>query len=201
LRFRAAVTRIPKHEPARSQLEQALDRADEVLSEGRDRVKYLRSSSGNDSDLPQALAVLGKELSVEQTAHFRSTVEGVPRDLHPIIREEAMFIAREALINAFRHASARQIEVDISYGEAELRLRIRDDGEGIDVEVLRHGGRVGHWGLLGMRERAKKISATITIWSKPGAGTEVELRVPAHFAYGSGHQAPRRLWRREPSRI
>ncbi len=201
LRFRAAVTRIPKQEPARSQLEQALDRADEVLTEGRDRVKYLRSSSGNDSDLPKALAVLGKELSAEHTAHFRSTVEGVPCDLHPIIREEAMFIAREALINAFRHASARQIEVDISYGEAELRLRIRDDGEGIDVEVLRDGGRVGHWGLLGMRERAKKISATITIWSKPGAGTEVELRVPAHFAYRSGHRAPRRLWRREPSRI
>jgi signal transduction histidine kinase/ligand-binding sensor domain-containing protein len=199
LRFRAAVTRIPKQESARSLLEQALDRADEVLTEGRDRVKYLRSSPGNDSDLAQALAALGKELAVEHTAHFRSTVEGIPRDLHPIIREEALFIAREALINAFRHSNGRQIEVELSYGKTELRLGVRDDGQGIDVEVLHRGERTGHWGLLGMRERAKAINATVTIWSKPGAGTEVDLRVPAHTAYQSRQKSRLKLWRRKSS--
>jgi signal transduction histidine kinase/ligand-binding sensor domain-containing protein len=199
LRLRATVARMPKQEPTRSQMEQALERADEVLTEGRDRVQDLRSPSP-DSDLPQALAALGEELAIEQTAHFRSTVEGLPRDLHPIVREEAMFIAREALANAFSHAHAHQIEVEISYGEAELRMRIRDDGEGFHVEMLQHGGREGHWGLLGMRERAKKIRATVTVWSKPGAGTEVDLRVPAHIAYRSRQRGPFR-WRRRESSI
>jgi len=196
LRLRAAVSRMPTQEPNRSLMEQALERADEVLAEGRDRVKYLRLSS-HDTDLPQALAALGEELAVEQTAHFRSTVEGMPRDLHPIVREEATFIAREALINAFKHANAHQIEVEISFGEAELRTRIRDDGEGIHADLLQQGGREGHWGLLGMRERAKKIRATFTIWSKPGAGTEVDLRVPAHIAYRSRQRGPFSWWRRE----
>jgi signal transduction histidine kinase len=191
LRFRAAVSRLPRQEPARSLMEQALERADGVLTEGRDRVKDLRSSTGGDLELPQAIAAFGEELAADQAAHFTSTVEGIPRDLHPIVREEAMFIAREALTNAFRHAAARKIEAEISYGDAELQIRIRDDGRGIDVEVLRAGGRAGHWGLLGMRERAKKIRATLTVWSKPGAGTEVDVRLPAHIAY------PKRLNLRE----
>ena len=196
LRLRAAVSRMPTQEPNRSLMEQALERADEVLTEGRDRVQHLRLPS-HDSDLPQALAALGEELAVEQTAHFRSTVEGMPCDLHPIVREEATFIAREALINAFKHANAHQIEGEISYGQAELRIRIRDDGEGIHADLLQQGGREGHWGLLGMRERAKKIRATVTIWSKPGAGTEVDLRVPAHIAYRSRQRGPFSWWRRE----
>jgi signal transduction histidine kinase len=191
LRLRATVARMSKDEPTRSAMEQALERADEVLAEGRDRVKDLRSSSSEGSNLPEALAALGDELAVEQTAHFRSTVEGTPRDLHPVVREEAIFIAREALANAFKHARANHVEVEVSFGEAEMQIRIRDDGDGIGSEVLQQGGREGHWGLLGMRERAKKIQATFTIWSKPGAGTELDLRVPAHIAYRPRHKGPR----------
>lgn len=183
LRFRAAVVRLPPQEPARELLEQALDRADGVLAEGRDRVKDLRSTPGDDLDLARAITALGEELATDHTSHFRSTVEGSARDLHPIVREELMFIAREALTNAFLHAAARQVEVEITYGESELRIRIRDDGKGIDTEVLRAGGRAGHWGLLGMRERAEKIRATLTIWSKAGAGTELDVRLPANIAY------------------
>ena len=183
LRFRAAVIRLPQQEPARQALEQALDRADGVLAEGRDRVKDLRSSPGGDLDLPQAITALGEELAIEDGPHFKATVEGSARALHPIVREELMFIAREALTNAFHHAAARQIEVEMSYGEDELRIRIRDDGKGIDTDVLRDGGKAGHWGLLGMRERAQKIRATLTIWSKAGAGTELDVRTPAHMAY------------------
>jgi signal transduction histidine kinase/ligand-binding sensor domain-containing protein len=198
LRLRATVTRMPAQEPIRLQMEQALERADEVLVEGRDRVQDLRSP-GADCDLTEALAALGAKLAIDQTAHFRSTVEGLPRALHPIVREEAMFIAREALVNAFRHANAHQIEVELSYGEAELRMRIRDDGRGLTVEVQEDGGRTGHWGMVGMRERAKKIRATVTIWSKPGAGTEVDLRVPAHMAYRLRQRERFRWWRRESS--
>ncbi len=192
LRFRAAVARLPQQEPARLLLEKALDRADDVLIEGRDRVKHIRSSPGGDLDLPQAIAAAGEELAAEQPARFRSTVEGAPRALHPIVREEAMFIAREALTNAFRHSGARQIEAEISYGHAELLVRIRDDGRGIGVDVLREGGKEGHWGLLGMRERAKKIHATLTVWSKPGAGTEIDVHLPGHIAYQSRKSATRR---------
>lgn len=192
LRFRAAVSRLPQQEPARPALEKALDRADDVLIEGRDRVKYIRSSPSGDLDLPQAIAATGEELAAEQPARFRSTVEGAPRTLHPIVREEAMFIAREALTNAFRHSGARQIEAEVSYGHSELRVRIRDDGRGIDVDVVREGGREGHWGLLGMRERAKKIHATLTVWSRPGAGTEIDVHLPAHIAYAPRKGAIRR---------
>jgi signal transduction histidine kinase len=103
-------------------------------------------------------------------AKFRVLVEGSPRNLHPILRDELYCIAREALRNAFHHANAQHIEAEIAYGAAQLRLRIRDDGSGIDPEVLYHGFREGHWGLPGMYERAKRIGAQLGVWSKPGAG-------------------------------
>ncbi len=104
-----------------------------------------------------------------------------------------MFIASEALVNAFRHGAARRIEAETCYGDTELTLRVRDDGRGIDIDVQRAGGKAGHWGLLGMRERAKRVRGTLTLWSKPGAGTEIEVRLPAHIAY----QPRKRLKRRE----
>lgn len=192
LRLRAAV----KQERSSALVEQSLERADEVLAEARDRVKHLRSSPKITELLIQDLANFGQELAVGQFVHFRSTVVGTPCDLNPIVREEALFIAREALTNAFRHANAREIEADLSYGEVELRIRIRDDGKGIDAELLERGGRDEHWGLLGMRERAKTIRGTLTIWSKPHAGTEIDLRIPGHFAYPRKQRSPFRWWPR-----
>jgi signal transduction histidine kinase/ligand-binding sensor domain-containing protein len=192
LRFRAAVSRLPQGEPARSPLENALERADGVLAEARDRVKQLRTSSDPDLDISQAIAAWAEELVTPQTAAFRSTVVGIPRAVHPIVREEALYIAREALTNAFRHAEARQIEAEVSYGASEVQIRVRDDGRGIDGDVLRAGGKEGHWGLLGMRERARKVRGTLTVWSKPNAGTEVDLRLPAHVAYESEKRVSRR---------
>jgi signal transduction histidine kinase len=103
--------------------------------------------------------------------------------LHPIVREEGFLIAREALGNAFRHAKARDIEAEVTYGKRALQVRVRDDGLGISSTVLQAGGRPGHFGLLGMRERAKKLGGHLDVWSKPGAGTEIDLRVPARIAY------------------
>ena len=109
-------------------------------------------------------------------------VEG-PRDLHPIIRDELYRIAREALRNAFSHAQAHQIEAEMMYTDRLFRLRIRDDGQGIPSEILEEG-RPGHYGLPGMRERAKQIGAKLTIWSGVGRGTEIELRLEGSIAYG-----------------
>ncbi len=85
--------------------------------------------------------------------------------------------------NAFRHAGARRIEVELRYDERRLRLGVRDDGRGIAPEVLSAGGREGHFGLHGMRERARLIGGKLTVWSAAQAGTEVELAVPAANAY------------------
>ncbi len=184
LRFQAAADRLPAQEPVRTQLEDALERADQVLSESRDAVKNIRGSSGGEAELAQTLAATGKQLAQAHLGQFRASVEGTARELHPIVREEALQIAREALTNAFQHAKAELVEVEVSYGEAELHVRVRDDGQGMNDDVLRTG-RPGHWGLLGMRERAKKIRASLTLWSKPGAGTEIDLRVPSPVAYRS----------------
>jgi signal transduction histidine kinase len=108
-------------------------------------------------------------------------------------------LTREALANAYRHANADKIEAEISYGDTALTVRIRDDGRGIDGAVLRDG-KPGHFGLLGMRERAKKIRAHFNVWSKPGAGTEVEIRVPAAIAYRQPARHPRhKSWWRKTS--
>ena len=123
-------------------------------------------------------------------AAFNLTVEGPAADLHPIIRDEIYRIAREALSNAFKHAHARHIEAEISYGQSAFRLRIRDDGEGIPAEVLEHG-RAGHFGLPGMRERARQIGAELTIWSRPDAGTEIDLSLSELIAYGALRQRSR----------
>ncbi len=122
-------------------------------------------------------------MAQRNSATFRVLVEGTPQSLDPILRDEIYRIAREALRNAFHYAQARRIEVEITYGEPLLRLRIRDDGNGIDPAVLGQGSRAGHWGLPGMHERAKRIGAQLNVWSRPGAGTEVELTIPGSIAY------------------
>ncbi len=192
LHFQAVNDLLPPGE-AKEALEKALDRADQAIVEGRDAIQNLRSSTNRTNELAQAMTALGEELGVAHdgergTATFRVSIEGRPRELHPILRDEIYRIAREAMRNAFSHAQARKIEADITYGERLLRLRIRDDGKGIDPKLL-DAGRDGHWGLAGMRERAQQIGGQLDMWSQVGAGTEVELRIPDSIAYGT---SPRR---------
>jgi signal transduction histidine kinase/ligand-binding sensor domain-containing protein len=182
-RFQAATDRIPPGEPARQLMEQSLDRADKLLEESRDKVKDLRPAARDVADLAQALATEGEQFAKLHSAKFRVSVQGAARELHPIVREEGLLIGREALANAFRHAGAADIEAEVTYGDGALHVRIRDDGRGISAAVLDAGGKPGHFGLLGMRERAKKLGAHLEVWSKPGAGTEIDLRVPAEVAY------------------
>jgi len=101
-----------------------------------------------------------------------------------MIHDEVYRIGREALTNAFRHSGAKNIEVALVYCTDELRVSVRDDGNGIDPQVLQNG-RAGHWGLAGMRERAEKIGAKLEVMSSRTTGTEVELRVPVRIAFES----------------
>jgi signal transduction histidine kinase len=175
---------------AKEALEEALDRADQAIVEGRDAIQDLRSSTTITNELGDAMAALGQEFGCDcngraGSATLRVSLEGTPRELHPILRDDIYRIAREALRNAFLHAQASKIEADITYDARLLRLRIRDDGRGIDRKLL-DAGRDGHWGLTGMRERAEQIGARLDIWSEVGAGTEVDLRVPGSVAYATG---------------
>ena len=159
------------------------------------RCRDYASSAVQRNDLARAVNALGEELAANPANNgspaFRVTVEGEPRDLHPILRDEIYRIAAEALQNAFHHAQARRIEVEIRYDDEQFRLRVRDDGKGMDLAVLENQARTGHYGLRGMRERAKLVGGTLTVWSEVDAGAEVELTVPAAAAYmGSG----RRSW-------
>jgi signal transduction histidine kinase len=188
LHFQTVYDLLPPGE-AKEALEKVLDRADKAIVEGRDAIQNLRSSTKLTNELAEALTALGQELAVNpddggHSTKFRVSIEGMPRNLHPILRDDIYRIAREALQNAFRHAQAANIETEVTYGRRVLRLRIRDDGKGIDPKLL-DAGRDGHWGLPGMRERAREIGAQLEMWSEVGAGTEVELRIPGAIAYGT----------------
>jgi signal transduction histidine kinase/ligand-binding sensor domain-containing protein len=182
LKFDAIAKKMPHADPARGAIEGMLDRADDILAEGRDRVRSLRLPAAALADLPAAFARVVKEDSQDRGVAFRSVIEGKVRELDPIVLEESFSIGREALLNALAHSAGLHVELEIAYDPRQFRLRIRDDGRGIDDEILA-SGRAGHWGMQGMRERALRIGAHLDIWSRPGAGTEVELTVPAATAY------------------
>jgi signal transduction histidine kinase len=164
-------------------LDEALARADSVVAEGRDRIQDLRVQVDANADLATSLAAVGEELSKDGDGKFRAVVEGRVRAVAPNVVREACRIGREAMLNAFRHAQADSIEVQIVYSEEDFRLLVRDDGLGIDEKTLEGGSLPGHWGLPGMRERAQGIGATLEVRSHVGAGTEIELRIPASVAY------------------
>jgi signal transduction histidine kinase len=147
-------------------------------------VQNLRASAVVPDDLPQALAAIGRELTAPgHTSEFRVLVEGKAQNLDPILRDEVYRFAREALRNAFSHAQAQNIEAEVAYADLHFSLRVRDDGVGIDPKVLDRGSLPGHWGLPGMRERAETLGGKMEVWSESGAGTEVELTIPAAVAY------------------
>jgi signal transduction histidine kinase len=198
LKFQAAAKQIPWEEPARQTIERTLDHADQVLAEGRDRVKNLRAAAESITDLPVAFQQVADETSQTRDTTFKTVVEGSVRELSPMVLDECYAIGREALINALTHSGGLHIEVEITYDVREFRLHVLDDGRGIDPEVLEKGARDGHWGLQGMRERASKIGGQLEFWSRPGTGTEVGVTVPAAMAYRVLAKSKRSWFRRSP---
>jgi signal transduction histidine kinase/ligand-binding sensor domain-containing protein len=195
LRFHTVSQLLPDRPmEAKQKLDNAIDQTADFITEARDEVQGLRDSTVQSHDLALAISTLGQELGTGSTDHrpaFRVAVEGETRDLHPILRDEIYKIAAEALRNAFHHSQARQIEVELRYDKEQFRLRVRDDGKGIDPAILSSQGSEGHFGLPGMRERATLIGGKLVVWSEVDAGTEVELRVPASAAYATTR---RRSW-------
>jgi signal transduction histidine kinase len=196
-RLQAAIYKLPESPvEARKTLEVAVDQASEAITEGRDAVQGLRASTVEQNDLALAIRTVGEELASadhnQSSPEFNVVVEGTSRNLHPILRDEVYRLAAEALRNAFRHAAAQKVEVEIRYDEKHFRLRVRDDGKGIGDEVLRAKEREGHYGLPGMKERAGLVGGKLTIWSEVDNGTEIELVIPASRAYA---QPTRPLWK------
>ncbi|MDB6087013.1 MAG: two-component system sensor protein [Gammaproteobacteria bacterium] len=134
------------------------------------------------------------QAAADRSIKFHSKLEGEPKVLHPVVREEAYRIGAEAVVNAFNHARASSIELEIRYKTAALCLLVRDDGIGIEEGALAKSGRAGHFGLVGMRERAAKMSGRIEIFTRPDVGTEVHLRIPATMAYRSRTLDKSRSW-------
>src|SRR5215469_8904777 len=199
LRFHTATSQLRKDEPVRRIFEETLKQSDQVMLEGRELVLDLRETVCEPTDLPTAFADLGEGMRKGSSGEFMVVVNGAIRPLHPVVFEELFKIGKEALGNAFRHSGAHSIEAELNYERSEFRIRIRDDGTGIDPAILRQGHREGHFGLPGMRERARNVGAHLDVWSRTGAGTEVEVRIPAGVAYvpepkGSWLWKLRRLW-------
>jgi signal transduction histidine kinase len=189
---------LPDRPEARKKLENVIEQARQAIVEGREAVQGLRSSTVVTNDLARAISTLGEQLAADppgqHAADFRVLLEGTSRDLAPLIRDDVHRIAGEALRNAFRHAQAGRIEVEIHYGNRRFRVRVRDNGKGMDPEVLAEGGRAGHYGMAGMQERAQLVGGKLAVWSQLEAGTEVELTLPASLAYAKSRVGRRSMF-------
>jgi signal transduction histidine kinase/ligand-binding sensor domain-containing protein len=188
LHFQKARNLLPERAAEAIQtLDRALDGAEQAIVEGRDAIHDLRSPAAK--GFVEEITSLGEELVAKNgnkdAAQFRAVIEGTAETLDPNVHIEIFRIAREALRNAFSHSQARRIETEVAYSSNLFRLRIRDDGKGMAPDVRNRGERIGHWGLGGMRERAERLGGKLEVWSEPGSGTEVDLRVPASIAYQS----------------
>ena len=189
---RNLLSRCP--EDAAQKLDHAIKLAADGIAEGRAAIQGLRCQAADQGDLELMLSVAGQEWARceearEHPVRVRVLVEGHRQQLKPLVQEVVYQIARELLRNAFRHARASQVEAEIRYEWRLLGVHVRDNGVGIDPEVLKAGGSDGHWGLAGVRERTKAISARLDFWSKRGVGTEVKLTVPALIAYAAAERA------------
>jgi signal transduction histidine kinase len=175
-------------EQAQSTLNEAITNTSKAIAEARDSIQGLRGAAGEPCALEDSLKTTGNELAAAipgaaKIPAFTVTVAGATRALAPVVRDELYRIGRELLANAFQHAHGEHIQAEIRYDRHQFCVRIRDDGIGIDKSVLATGARAGHWGLPGIRERAKRIGAQLDIWSESGAGTKIDIRVPAGVAY------------------
>jgi signal transduction histidine kinase len=184
MRRPVAVGRRPANSLATLRLSRILESMRHVLKKGRYAEGGLHSSNAESDELGQALSRIPQDLGIEVQIVFRVTVLGSTRRLLPLIRDEAYQIGRELLVNAFRHSRAGCIEVELEYASGRFRMVVRDDGCGIDPQAL-HARREAHSGLTGMRERAERAGARLTVWSRAAAGTEVALAVPNSIAFKS----------------
>jgi signal transduction histidine kinase len=192
LKFGSVSRTLELPEAERQALDQAVEAAQEAIVESRDHIQGLRSRVDRDADLAGSLAAVGREAADGAAVGFSVVTQGAVRPLRPDALEVCYRVAREAIVNAFRHAAAASIEVQVIYGAADLRIRVRDDGVGLPAPAAL-GGRSRHWGLTGMTERVEAIGGRLGVWSRANAGTEIELVLGAQRAYADQRQPAR--WR------
>jgi signal transduction histidine kinase len=166
----------------KKRLSDALQLLDRVLEQGRSAVEGLRSPTEHIASLGDAFAGVRTDLGLPSAIGLRVVVRGKERGLRAGLSDEVYRIGREAIINAYRHSGAKEIETEVEFRPSELRIAVRDNGCGINPQELQWG-RNGHWGLQGMRERAERIGAQLRLWSRVTLGTEVELCVPGQVAF------------------
>jgi len=193
MQLHVADDRLPEDSPAKPLLGRVLHLMGRVIDEGRHTVRGLRSEEITRQNLEEEFSRIQKDMAISTQSEFRVIVEGAPRQMRPVIRDEIYFIGREALANAFRHSGATEVIVEIEYTASHLRILVRDNGCGMDPQVI-HSGREGHWGLSGMRERAERIGGKLRVLSMASAGTEIHLSVPSRLAYEPEFSNRPRTW-------
>ena len=193
LQLDVAEDQLPDDSPAKPLLKRSLQLMGKVTEEGRNTLRGLRSPDADSGSLEIAFSRMRQEFTIDGKSGYRVIANNLTRPVRPMIRDEVYRIGREAVVNAFLHARANSIEVEVEYASRYLRVLVRDDGRGIDAQVL-HSGREGHWGLPGMRERSESIGASLKLRSRVGAGTEVELTVPSAIAFESNAHNPMPRW-------
>jgi signal transduction histidine kinase/ligand-binding sensor domain-containing protein len=191
LSFQAALGGLAADSPARRKIERVLLLADKVMEEGRDELQELRSGAMGDGDLARSLLLVGEVLEESHRAVFSLRTQGTPRALQELAACEIYSIGREALMNAFRHADAASIQVELHYGASQFSLQVLDDGKGIEPTILNKGSS-GHWGLTGLFERASRIGGQLTLDNRDSGGVRVRLIVPAARVYAG--QARWKRW-------
>ena len=182
LKLGGAVESLPADSQIKSKLNPILQSMEQGIEEGQNAIRALRSSGSRPLDLVAALSAVRQEFSAQSGLDFRVSVVGQQQLLRSAIQQEIYSIGREALINAFCHSEAKRIDLEVEYADSNLSLRVRDNGRGIDPQVL-DAGREGHWGLTGMRERAARIGGLLKISSNASAGTEIKLSIPRDVAF------------------
>jgi signal transduction histidine kinase len=188
LQLAVANNQLPADAPTKPLVSRVYEMLRQLIQEGRNTVRGLRIRQLESDELERAISLIPQDIGADTEVEFKISVEGTPRPLRSAVRDDVYWIAREALVNAFRHSGARRIEGVLEYSRKGIRMVIRDDGCGMDADVVR-SGREGHWGLAGMNERSERIAARLTVLSAPGAGTEIDLMVPGQVAFdpGAGH--------------
>ncbi len=189
-----AEDQLAEDSPLKGLVQSVLATLRHVTEESRMALRGLRFQNIESNDLAQLFQRVKQEFPHKDAIALRVAAQGDARVVRTETRNEIYRIGREAIVNAYVHSEAATIEVEIQYARTQLGLLVRDDGRGIDSSILQ-GGRDGHWGLSGMRERSRRIGATLKLRSRPGAGTEIELMVPGHIAFedNSGNSTPRWL--------
>jgi len=179
---------------ARSQVAEAIDRAEQVVVESRERIMDLRTARSSD-DLAQRLSVAADFTGATAKPELRVTTLGETRQLTPSALDEVTQIGSEAIRNAVRHSGGNLVNVEIAFEPSAFRLVVQDDGVGIADGRLARAEQAGHYGVVGMRERAQRLNGDLRVESS--GGTRIELTIPPRQAYGERSWL---AWLRAPKR-